>query len=91
MSVDDQCKLFSKMDLFISPHGGALANSLCMKPGSSVIEVAKRCVSNEDSWMRQIQDALDIRSRTVKCGYTENKSTEVDPDEMMYAVTELFD
>ena len=38
-SAIDQCALFRAADLVVAPHGAALANLLCARPGTAVVEL----------------------------------------------------
>ena len=38
-SFEDQVRQFASVDVLVSPHGGALMNTVFMRPGSTVIEV----------------------------------------------------
>ena len=44
MSVAEQAKLFSTVDVLVSPHGGALTNMVFAKPGAKVVELFGRHV-----------------------------------------------
>lgn len=44
MSVAEQAELFSRVDVLVSPHGGALTNMVFAKPGTKVVELFGRHV-----------------------------------------------
>lgn len=43
MSFLTQVKLFTWADIFLSPHGAAIANTIFMQSGSDVLEIMKNC------------------------------------------------
>eukprot|EP00190_Bangiopsis_sp_CCMP1999_P001487 CAMPEP_0198736668 /NCGR_PEP_ID=MMETSP1475-20131203/67406_1 /TAXON_ID= ORGANISM="Unidentified sp., Strain CCMP1999" /NCGR_SAMPLE_ID=MMETSP1475 /ASSEMBLY_ACC=CAM_ASM_001111 /LENGTH=485 /DNA_ID=CAMNT_0044500517 /DNA_START=263 /DNA_END=1720 /DNA_ORIENTATION=+ len=91
--LSEQCRLFREADIFIMPHGGALANSLCGRKFTGIVEIMKKCYTYDEFWLHSITDTLKLAHVFAECT-TSNKAQEefeVAPEVILEATESIIE
>uniref|UniRef100_A0A7S2ZW86 Glycosyltransferase 61 catalytic domain-containing protein n=2 Tax=Rhodosorus marinus TaxID=101924 RepID=A0A7S2ZW86_9RHOD len=88
--LEEQCGNFYDADIMVMPHGAALANALCSRPESAIVEILKKCYTYDELWFHSITDALALSHSVVECKEKNGEEETISADDVVEHVRLLL-